>query len=195
MRIISPRRSLVVRRCNTRTSGTRDGAVSGHRNAGRAAAWDAPPCSACGARASCAWKFYAWVRPLRSRPLVRAEHVLKRLQRLPAGVGDGCAIARTGVQILAALRADSLAIIPAYRVPRRGEDQLLAHGRRDVNVRRVRCNGIRIWVVLSVRILRKQRPDFELQRRLDGGQTAPAFPCDHGARRALPIEPAISEGL
>ena len=63
MRIISPRRLSAARPCSSRRSGRRGAAVSCRRSADRAAEWAAPLCNECGARAFCAWRFCAWVRP------------------------------------------------------------------------------------------------------------------------------------
>src|SRR5256712_9219224 len=126
-------------------------------------------------------------------PRLVAELPFQRRERGPARIHrGGGAAAGARVQVLAAPRAQPVAVRPALQVLRDGEQQLLPDRRREVDQRRLGWQGIGIRILQRVGVLREQHPDVRRHDAADGGEAAAALSADPGAERAVPIETSVT---
>src|SRR5690348_2236203 len=150
-----PRRLRAAHPGSSRTSGRHDAGASGLHTVGTAGARWARPCNVSGARASCAWRFFASVPPWDRPRLSVAELALQGHEPVPALVDGWRAAAGARVQVLATPRAQPAAIITAHYPLRDGEQQLLSDRGAEIDLGRVGRQGIGARVLQRVRITGK----------------------------------------
>lgn len=108
-------------------------------------------------------------------------------ERIPPRLRDRFAIAIAGVQVGAARRAEALAVRPAQRIAGGLEQPVLAHGRPEVELTRVRVDRVDIWVV-RIAFFGEDQMHFVVDVGGRIGQAASTVESHFAIHAAVPIE-------